>query len=83
MKPPFMKKHRKLQNRLSLRTETVKALRTDQLGGAAGAGLGASWTCTLFASCAQICATQECTILPPCGGHGGGGGSLSGVRCPQ
>ena len=72
-----MKKHSKPQNRLSLRAKTVKSLNAAEFGNAAGG----VWTYTLYSSCRQVCATQECTFLPPC--NGGGGGSLSGVNCPK
>jgi hypothetical protein len=76
-----MKKRSPLKRQLSLRTETVKSLRSDDLGRAAGA----AWTVTLGLSCFNICPTMECTLWPTCMActGGGGGGTLSGVHCPK
>lgn len=66
--------------RLSLRTTTVRQLAGQELDRAAGGFT--RWTVTLGLSCMSVCPSDECTIMPPCTGTGGGGGH-SGAACPK
>ncbi|HTJ45919.1 MAG TPA: hypothetical protein VL463_27635 [Kofleriaceae bacterium] len=67
------------KKRLALRSETIKTL----TGLREVTGGFTNWTVTLDLSCLSVCPSDECTLLPPCLGTGGGGPTLSGIRCPK